>query len=213
MRRCRTPRRSPRRRGSRGRCSRCSTRLSGSGSCRRPLARRPALSLSSRGRDLMPYWPPDTPPTPPQQMPQATSPGPAPVPYAGPGMAIAPDMLAPVPYVTPGLSDAAGVLIGVTGANHVTEAPLRAPNVNPYDPGSPQAILVGGDADPGGRDIVSGTVAGSVSAAHAWLGELQGDTYGQGSRIGDLMGLPPRTAGGESDGGGFYDPPRDYGGQ
>ncbi len=161
----------------------------------------------------MPYWPPDTPPSVPEQMPQATAPGPAPVPYGGPGMALAPDMLAPVPQVPQGLNDAAGVLIGVTGANHVSEEPLRAPNVNPYDPGSPQAILVGGDADPGGRDIVSGTVAGSVLAAHAWLGELQGDTYGQGSQIGDLMSLPGTTAGGQSDGGGFYDPPRDYGGQ
>src|SRR5260221_9290420 len=190
----------------------CSARTCGSGSCRASRTRRRPSFTSRRGRDLMPYWPPDPPPTPPGQMPQAMTPGPAPVPYGGPGMAIAPDMLAPPPQVIPGLGDAAGVLIGVTGANHVTEAPLRAPNVNPYDPGSPQAILVGGDADPGGRDIVSGTVAGSVSAAHAWLGELQGDTYGQGSRIGDLMGLPGTTAGGESDGGGFYDPPRDYGG-
>src|SRR5258708_25017881 len=113
----------------------------------------------------MPSGPPDPPPTPPEQMPQAMTPGPAPVPYAGPGMAIAPDMLAPPPHVTPGLNDAAGVLIGVTGANHVTEAPLRAPNVNPYDPGSPQAILVGGDADPGRRDIASGTGAGAGAAA------------------------------------------------
>src|SRR5258708_37505028 len=158
----------------------------------------------------MRYWPPDPPPTPPGQMPQAMTPGPAPVPYGGPGMAIAPDMLAPPPQVIPGLGDAAGVLIGVTGANHVTEAPLRAPNVNPYDPGSPQAILVGGDADPGGRDIVSGTVAGAVTAAHAWLGELQGGTYGPGSRIGDLMDLPPRTAGGQTAGRGVAAPAPQY---
>src|SRR5258708_24274057 len=119
----------------------------------------------------MPSGPPDPPPTPPEQMPQAMTPGPAPVPYAGPGMAIAPDMLAPPPHVTPGLNDAAGVLIGVTGANHVTEAPLRAPNVNPYDPGSPQAILVGGDADPGGPDIVSRTVAAARAAGPGWPGE------------------------------------------
>src|SRR5258708_25193542 len=128
--------------------------------------RRRRNSTCRRRRDLMPYWPPDTPPSAPEQMPQAPSPGPATVPYAGPGMAIAPDMLAPPPHVPPGLSDAAGVLIGVTGANHVTEAPLRAPNVNPYDPGSPQAILVGGDADPGGRDNGARTVAGSATAAH-----------------------------------------------
>ena len=150
-------------------------------------------------------------------MPQAGA-GPAPVPYAGPAWALAPDMLAPVPDVSPGLSPGAGVMDGVTGVNFVTEAPLRAPNVNPYEAGDPQAILVGGDADAGGRDIVSGSVAGSVAAAHAWLGELQGDTYGQGSRIGDLMTFPPApldtpAAPGKTDPSGhYYDPPRTYGG-
>src|SRR5258708_4968821 len=43
----------------------------------------------------MPYWPPDTPPAEPPQMPAAGS-GPAPVPYGGPGFAIAPSMLAPL---------------------------------------------------------------------------------------------------------------------
>ncbi len=155
----------------------------------------------------MPYWPPDTPP-PPHGVPQmpAADQGPAPVPYAGPGWALAPDMLAPVPDVPSGLAPGAGVLIGVTGANDVTEAPLAAPDINPYEAGAPQAIYVGGDADPGGRDIVAGSVAGSVAAAHAWLGELQGDTYGQGSQIGDALPLPSGVLGG------FYDPPRDYGG-
>src|SRR5258708_14462548 len=133
----------------------CWGRSCGSGSCRRSRTRGRRSCTFRQGRDLMPYWPPDTPPSVPEQMPQATSPGPAPVPYGRPGMAIAPDMLAPVPHVPQGLNDAAGVLIGVTGANHVSESPLRAPNLNPYDPGSPQAILVGGDPDPAAPAILS----------------------------------------------------------
>lgn len=166
----------------------------------------------------MPYWPPDTPPGEPAQMPQATSPGPAPVPYGGPGFALAPDMRAPVPAVDPGSAPGSTVLDGVTGANHVTEAPLRAPNVNPYEAGSPQAIYAGGDSDPGGRDDVANAVAAAVNAAEARFGELRGDTYGQGSVIGDLMTFPPNPLDpgvgslGETDPSGhYYDPPRTYG--
>lgn len=87
----------------------------------------------------------------------------------------------------------------------------------PYEPGSPDPILVGGDADAGGRDIVSGDVAASVAAAEARLREYESDTYGQGSTIGDLMTFPPGpldpgTVGGLKGGtdpsGAFYDPPR-----
>src|SRR5258708_34061348 len=106
----------------------------------------------------MPYWPPDTPPTPPGQMPQAMTPGPAPVPYGGPGMAIPPDMLAPPPQVIPGLGDAAGGLVGVPGADHVTEAPLGAPDVKPHDPGAPHTVLVAGERGPGGPGISPRTV-------------------------------------------------------
>ena len=79
----------------------------------------------------------------------------------------------------------------------------------PYYPGNPDPIYVGGDNDAGGRDDVSDTVAGAVANAEARYGEIQGDTYGQGSRIGDAMTLPGTTSTG-SDGGAFYDPPRDY---
>jgi hypothetical protein len=51
-------------------------------------------------------------------------------------------------------------------------------------------IAFPGDADPGGRDVVADSVAGAVSNAQARYGELQGDTYGQGSVIGDLLQLP-----------------------
>jgi hypothetical protein len=47
-----------------------------------------------------------------------------------------------------------------------------------------------GNDDPGGRDDVAATVAGSVAAAEARYGEHQADTYGQGSVIGDLVTLP-----------------------
>lgn len=46
------------------------------------------------------------------------------------------------------------------------------------------------DNDAGGRDIVSGTVDGAVTAASARLAELESDTFGQGSTIGDVLNLP-----------------------
>lgn len=46
------------------------------------------------------------------------------------------------------------------------------------------------DADAGGRDPVSGTVDGAVAAVNARLAELESDTYGQGSVIGDVLTLP-----------------------
>jgi hypothetical protein len=80
-------------------------------------------------------------------------------------------------------------------------------------------IYAGGAADAGGRDIVSGTVAGAVAAAEARFGELAGDTYGQGSHIGDPMTLPPSpldpgvgSLGEALPSGAYYDPPRNYGG-
>jgi hypothetical protein len=47
-----------------------------------------------------------------------------------------------------------------------------------------------GDADAGGRDTVSGTVAGSQAAAEARYHEHMSDTYSQGSTIGDILALP-----------------------
>lgn len=74
------------------------------------------------------------------------------------------------------------------------------------------------DADAGGRDIVSGTTAGAEAAAAARLAEMQSDTFGQGSVIGDLLTLPPSpldpgvgSLGITDPAGAFYDPPRDYG--
>jgi hypothetical protein len=61
----------------------------------------------------------------------------------------------------------------------------------PYEPGSPDPIFVGGDADAGGRDIVAGSADGAVAAAEARYHEFEGDTFAQGSTIGDLVTLPP----------------------
>ena len=159
----------------------------------------------------MPYWPPDTAPEVPPQMPQAGA-GPAPVPYGGPSWPLAPDTAGPPPDVDPGHTPGAGVLAGVPGGS-----PLAAPNPNPYEPGVISPVYAGGDADAGGRDIVSATVAGAVANAEARFGELQGDTYGVGSHIGDAMTFPPGPLDpGAGPGltdpeGHYYDPPRTYG--
>jgi hypothetical protein len=56
-------------------------------------------------------------------------------------------------------------------------------------------VAFGGDSDPGGRDDVADSVAGAVANAQARYGELQGDTYGAGSTIGDVMNLPQPPTG------------------
>ncbi len=156
----------------------------------------------------MPYWPPDTPPAEPPQMPAAGS-GPAPVPYGGPGFAIAPSMLAPLDMTI--IYPADGVLAGVSG-NAVQETPMVAPNVTPYYAGAVKEIYTGGADDPAGRDDMAVSVAASVYAAEARYMDHMQDTYAAGSQIGDLMNLPAETSDGKvSEGGGFYDPPRDYG--
>lgn len=63
----------------------------------------------------------------------------------------------------------------------------------PYEAGSPQPVVTGADADAGGRDPVAGTVDGAVAAAHARLAELESDTHGQGSVIGDAAAAGPGT--------------------
>jgi hypothetical protein len=137
----------------------------------------------------MAMTPADTPPQAPAQMPAAPNSGPAAVPHAGEGAAPY-DIQAPLSGIPPGIGAAAGVLVGVTGANHVTESPLAAPNVNPYEAGAPQPVYAGGDADAGGRDDVAAAVAGAVANAEARFREHQTDTYGQGSQIGDYLTLP-----------------------
>jgi hypothetical protein len=89
----------------------------------------------------------------------------------------------------------------------------------PYYPGPLSPVYVGGDADAGGRDDVAGDVAGAVAAATARWREHEADTHAQGSVIGDLMHFPPSPldpgagVGNTTPSGGFYDPPRGYGGE
>jgi hypothetical protein len=68
--------------------------------------------------------------------------------------------------------------------------PVSATVATHETPETPDPIVFPGDADPGGRDTVSATVAGAVANAEARYGELAGDTYGLGSTIGDVMTLP-----------------------
>jgi len=154
--------------------------------------------------------PADSAPVAPPQMPAAPGAGPAPVPYGGADQAAGPPVVAPQPAPDVGYAAGAGVLNTVTGANMVTGSPLKAPNVNPYDAGAIDTVDFPGDADPGGRDDVAGTVSGAVANAEARFREHEGDTHAQGSVIGDVLDLPAETTTG-STGGAFYDPPRDYG--
>lgn len=93
------------------------------------------------------------------------------------------------------------------------------PDLTDYYAGPVYPIEVMGDPDPGGRDNVAGTVSESMTTAHARLSELQSDTYGTGSILGDLMDFPPANldpgagVGNTMPTAGFYDPPREYGGE
>lgn len=112
----------------------------------------------------------------------------------------------------------------ITPADSAPQAPGQMPVSGfdiqaPYAPGDISPIQVHGDADAGGRDDVAGSVAAAQQAAEARYHEHQGDTYGQGSTIGDTMTLPPSpldpgvgTTGTTDPAGAFYDPPRNYGG-
>lgn len=153
------------------------------------------------------------------QNPQAMSPGPAPVPFGGSRPSEPPAYGA-----TLDVADAAAeVMNGIPSISGVTESPA-AHDVSagladaPYYPGQPDPIFAAGDSDAGGRDDVAATVAGAVANATARWQEFQSDTFGQGSTIGDLMHFPPSPldpgagVGNTAPAGGFYDPPRGYGG-
>jgi hypothetical protein len=112
----------------------------------------------------------------------------------------------------------------ITPADSAPQAPGQMPASAwdiqaPYAAGPEVHIQVHGDSDAGGQDKTSPTVAGAVAAAMARQHELESDTFGQGSVIGDLMAMPPNQldpgvgATGTTDpAGAFYDPPRNYGG-
>lgn len=156
------------------------------------------------------------------QMPQAGSAGSAPVPYAGAGQSPEPPA-----YSAGGLDVAdagAEVMNGIPPMPSVQESPaaysIPAGLADaPYYPGDISPVDAGGDPDAGGRDSVAGDVAGAVANSTARWRELQSDTFGQGGVIGDLMTFPPAPldpgagVGNTTPSGGFFDPPRDYGGE
>jgi hypothetical protein len=57
---------------------------------------------------------------------------------------------------------------------------------------TPGHINVHGDPDAGGSDRMADSVDGAVAVAMARQDELQHDTYGAGSVIGDLLQLPAK---------------------
>lgn len=152
------------------------------------------------------------------QMPAAPNSGPAPVPYGGADLSPEPPDYAA--EMGPLSDPAADIMSGVVGLG-TTESPvahsLAAIDVSgdaPYYPGPLSPINAMGDPDAGGRDDVSGTVAGAVANATGRWQEFQGDN-GAGGRIGDIMTLPPspldpgvNSLGTTDPAGAFYDPPR-----
>lgn len=153
------------------------------------------------------------------QMPQASTAGSAPVPYAGADLSPEPPEYGVAPFGDAGgASDA--ILDGVTGLN-TTESPaahdIAAGLADaPYYPGHLAPINAAGDPDEGGRDDVAGSVADAVANATARWHEFASDLSGQGATYGDLMTFPPSpldpgVVGGLTDpSGGYYDPPRNY---
>ena len=150
-------------------------------------------------------------------MPAAPNAGPAPVPYnSGDQSPEPPPYGPPVPSLDP---PGVEVMGGVSG-NKVQESgyahDVNAGLVTSYYPGAISPIVVHGDANAGGRDIVAETVAAAVAAREAFYLELEGDSHPQGSVIGDVMTLPPggldpgSSAGEASPSGAYYDPPRSY---
>jgi hypothetical protein len=156
-------------------------------------------------------------PTEPAQMPQATSPGPAPTPYSAGSQRPEPPDYSPMPvsFSTPGvivLAPAEGGPLQESAYAHDINAGL----VVDYVPGVPQPVAFPGNADAGGRDDVSGSVAGAVANAEGRYLEHEGDTHGIGSTIGDLMAMPPgpidpgAAPGEAAPSGAYFDPPRSY---
>jgi hypothetical protein len=111
------------------------------------------------------------------------------------------------------------VMNGVSG-NAIQESgyahDINAGLVTTYYPGVTSPIFVGGDPDPGGRDIASSTVQGAVDAREAFYMNQEADTHPQGSNLGGQMTFPPAPVdpgagpGEAMPSGAYYDPPRSY---
>jgi len=98
----------------------------------------------------------------------------------------------------------------ITPADSAPSAPEQMP-ASSFSIVAPNAdSSVGPSKIPGAtRDDLSATVAGSITAAMSRQNVHKGDTYAQGSQIGTPVTLPTETSTG-SNGGAYYDPPRDY---
>jgi hypothetical protein len=168
------------------------------------------------------------------QMPQATTAGPAPLPYAGPDLQPEPPDYDPAPL---DMAPADGyVYHGVTNLGTTEDPSAYDVNggtsglVTPYYPGAIDPINAAG-----GVTDVAATVGESVANATGRWQALQAQTHKdgpvvgtavvggegpqqQGSVIGDLMQFPPSAldpgagVGNTLPTAGFYDPPREYGG-
>ena len=126
------------------------------------------------------------------QMPAAPNSGPAPLPYGGADLSPEPPT-----YNIPAFTDAGGatsaVLDGVSG-NALQESgyahDINAGLITPFVSGHAQQIYVGGDNDAGGRDTVTGTVAGAVANAEARWKEYESDIVAAGAMYGDQLQVP-----------------------
>ena len=155
------------------------------------------------------------------QMPQASTSGSAPVPYAGPDLQPEPPDYAvdlgpvvdhPLDMIHPVTN------LGTTESADATSlSPLAVSGDAPYYPGPLAPINAAGDNDAGGRDDVAATVQQAVANATDRWHEFMGD-LGAAGTIGDLVTFPPSPedpgagVGNTTPTGDFYDPPRDYGG-
>ena len=160
------------------------------------------------------------PPGPGEQMPQATGAGSAPVPYQGQNYLGQPFYAADLGPMSDAAGDVMnGIVLGGTVSESAVAHSIPAGLADaPYEPGSLAPVQSPpGDGDADDTDDVRGDVQGAVDAATARWRMHEQDTHAQGSTIGDLMVFPPAAiyAGGVGNvtaDGGFYDPPRDYGG-
>lgn len=154
------------------------------------------------------------------QMPAAPNSGPAPAPYGGADLSPEPPDYAA--DLGPLGDPAASVMAGVTGLGTTESAAAHDVAAGtadaPYYPGPLAPVDAAGDPDAGGRDDVAGSVAEAVANATARWHENQAFTMQQGGTAGDLVGFPPSPldpgagVGNTSPEGGFFDPPRGYGG-
>jgi hypothetical protein len=152
------------------------------------------------------------------QMPSAPNSGPAPVPYGGADLSPEPpDYAADLGPMSDPAADIMSGVVGTVESSVAHDVNAGAPDA-PYYPGPLSPVNAAGDPDAGGRADVAATVAEAVANATGRWQENQAFTMQQGGTAGDLMQFPPSPldpgagVGNTMPTGGFYDPPRDFGG-